>query len=204
MRTPILLIELIYAKQLKLPIIAGYDIGSRIAQAVALKIPERIGGLVVTPAYAGIGDRTNSADLQPIIWYQHFHRLDVAADALDGNHSAISAYLKHFLSSWSFNSDLINGDRFEKLIDYYARPGAFRSSIAWYRANKGYQCQGQINVRTAMLWPEQDPLFSIEWADRLSEFFTDATLTTIPNCGHFVPLEAPHVFATAISNQYSN
>ena len=194
------LVEIINSHNLKRPIVAGYDIGSRIAQSIALNSPDKIGGLVVTPAYPGIGNRIAAPELQPIFWYQHFHRLDVAGDTLDGNRSALTAYIKHFLSSWSYTADIVSGDRFEKLIDYYVRPDAFRASIAWYSANRGYTASGKITVPTTMLWPEQDPLFPIEWADRLSEFFTDVTLTAVPNCGHFVPLEAPEFFASAILN----
>lgn len=49
-----------------------------------------------------------------------------------------------------------------------------------------------------MLWPEEDPLFSMDWADRLPEFFSDASLTPIPNCGHLVPPKAPEIFANSI------
>ena len=43
-----------------------------------------------------------------------------------------------------------------------------------------------------------DPLFPAAWADRLDEFFADVTLTPLPDSGHFVPLEAPDAFATAV------
>lgn len=194
-------IELIISNDIERPIVGGYDIGSRIAQAIAIKAPELIGGLVITPGYPGIGDRSAAADLQKTFWYQHFHRLEVAGDTLDGNRLALAAYIKHFITTWSCNEDIVVGERFEKLIDYYARPDAFRASIIWYSANIGYSGSGQVEVPTTMLWPEQDTLFPIEWADRLSEFFTDANLELIPNCGHFVPLESPRVFANAIVRQ---
>jgi pimeloyl-ACP methyl ester carboxylesterase len=53
-------------------------------------------------------------------------------------------------------------------------------------------------VPTHALWPAHDPLFPAAWADRLDEFFTDVTLTPLPDSGHFVPLEAPDAFAAAI------
>ena len=39
------------------PVIAGYDIGSRIAQAVARERPDLVSALVVSPPLPGIGDR---------------------------------------------------------------------------------------------------------------------------------------------------
>ena len=195
------LLEFINSQNITNPIIAGYDIGSRVAQTLALKAPDQIGGIVITPAYAGIGNRSSASELQPIFWYQHFHRLEVSGDILDGNRSAITAYIEYIHTNWSYKKDFLTRDHFRKLIDYYARPDAFRASIAWYSANQGYDGTDQITVPATMLWPEQDPLFPIEWSDRLSEFFTTAKLTTIPNCGHFVPLEAARIFADAIVTQ---
>src|SRR5580658_4275289 len=39
------------------PVIAGYDIGSRIAQAVARQRPDLVRALVIAPPLPGIGDR---------------------------------------------------------------------------------------------------------------------------------------------------
>ena len=57
---------------------------------------------------------------------------------------------------------------------------------------------GRIQQPTRVLWPEHDPLFPREWADRLDDFFAHATLTDVPGAGHFSPLEAPEAFAEAI------
>jgi len=111
------IIKLIESHSLVKPIIAGYDIGSRVAQAVALKAPEKVGALVITPAYAGIGDRVSAAEVQSRFWYQHFHRLELAGDLLDGNRNAIATYLKYILSSWSHRPNIVTGEKFENLID---------------------------------------------------------------------------------------
>jgi pimeloyl-ACP methyl ester carboxylesterase len=49
-----------------------------------------------------------------------------------------------------------------------------------------------------VLWPQYDPLFPRAWSDRLAEFFTSADLRLIDGAGHFLPLEAPETFASAI------
>jgi pimeloyl-ACP methyl ester carboxylesterase len=56
----------------------------------------------------------------------------------------------------------------------------------------------RISVPAAILWPEHDPLFPQAWADRLDAFFSDATVQHLSGVGHFVPLEAPQDFASAI------
>jgi pimeloyl-ACP methyl ester carboxylesterase len=58
-------------------VIAGYDIGSRIAQALARAAPERVRALVLSPPLPGFGDRVLSPEAQREFWYH----LDRLADA---------------------------------------------------------------------------------------------------------------------------
>jgi pimeloyl-ACP methyl ester carboxylesterase len=97
-------------------------------------------------------------------------------------------------------------DRFDALVDVYTRPGAFAASIAWYRAGAGTVAQAQaerppderLAVPTTVLWPAHDPLFPVQWSDRVDEFFADAEVRVLPDAGHFTPLEAPAEIAAAI------
>jgi pimeloyl-ACP methyl ester carboxylesterase len=50
-----------------------------------------------------------------------------------------------------------------------------------------------------VLWPAHDPLFPLEWSDRIGEFFAAARLIHLPGAGHFTPLESPAEFAAAIT-----
>jgi pimeloyl-ACP methyl ester carboxylesterase len=58
--------------------------------------------------------------------------------------------------------------------------------------------QSRIAVPTTVLWPAHDPLFPMDWSDRLDDFFTDARLTYLDAAGHFTPREAPREFAAAV------
>jgi pimeloyl-ACP methyl ester carboxylesterase len=40
----------------------------------------------------------------------------------------------------------------------------------------------------------------VHWSDRIDEFFSAATLRSLPDAGHFSPLEAPADFAAAIAD----
>jgi pimeloyl-ACP methyl ester carboxylesterase len=189
-------------------VLAGYDIGSRIAQAVAQASPERVRALVITPPAPGAGRRVLDPAAQTQFWYQHFHRLPLAAELLDGDPDAVRSYLRHFWTSWSGPSFTPSEDALDRLTAGYAQPGAFTSSIGWYRAGPGILARGlaerapepadRLRVPVHVLWPGHDPLFPPEWADRLGEFFTDVTLTPLSDAGHFVPVEAPEAFAAAI------
>jgi pimeloyl-ACP methyl ester carboxylesterase len=190
------------------PVLAGYDIGSRIAQAVARERPDLVRALVVSPPLPGIGDRILSPQAQQEFWYQPFHQLGLSTQLIDGRPDMVRAYLRHFWSHWSGPGFELGGDDLEHLATMYARPGAFAASVAWYRSGAGSvatsvaeQVPGpadRIAVPTTVLWPTHDPLFPVQWSDRLEEFFTDARLTILDGAGHFTPLERPQEFAAAV------
>jgi pimeloyl-ACP methyl ester carboxylesterase len=178
-------------------VFAGYDIGSRVAQTIARIAPELVEGLVVTPAYPGIGDRRNDPEMQQHFWYQHFHRNGLASTLLDGSPTAVRDYLRFIWSTWTSDQSILDEPEFESLVADYARPGAFTASIQWYTANRVPAAEAPTAVPTVMLWPSDDPLFPFAWADRFDEWFTNGRLEQIDSA-HFVPLEAPRAFAAAI------
>jgi len=189
-------------------VLAGYDIGSRVAQTIAAQSPERVRALVVTPPAPGAGQRLLTPDVLREFWYQDFHRQALSARLLDGDRDALRTYLEHFWTHWSGPSFTPAGEDLDRLAQVYAQPGAFTASIGWYRQGPGILVRGlaeqaprpedRLAVPTQVLWPAHDPLFPAAWADRLDEFFTDVTVTSLPDSGHFVPLEASDAFASAI------
>jgi pimeloyl-ACP methyl ester carboxylesterase len=187
------------------PMLVGYDIGSRIAQAIAKSRPELVRGLVIAPPLPGIGTRVFSERAQAEFWYQPFHKLPVVEELIDGQPDAVRAYLRHFWTHWSgpdFEPEL------DHLVEVYSAPGAFTASINWYRAGAGAVATSaaevapaaaeRIGVRTSVVWPEFDPLFPRDWSDRLDQFFGDVTLRFVDGVGHFAPLEYPQVLAEEV------
>ena len=190
---------------LERPVLAGYDVGSRIAQGIARTRPELVRGLVVAPPLPGIGKRVFSEHAQAEFWYQAFHRLPVIEELIDGNPDAVRSYLRHFWTHWSgpgFEPEL------DHLVEVYSRPGAFTASINWYRAGAGSVATSakemapasyhRIGVPTVVLWPEFDPLFPRAWSDRLDDFFSDVRLRFVDGVGHYAPLEYPEILAEEI------
>jgi pimeloyl-ACP methyl ester carboxylesterase len=201
------LIGLIEELGLGRPVLAGYDIGSRIAQAIARDRPDLVRALVVAPPLPGIGDRILRPRAQQEFWYQAFHQLELCTQLIDGQPDAVRAYLRHFWSHWSGPGFEPTSDHLDHLVAVYGPPGAFAASIAWYRAGAGSVAaslaeqvpERRIAVPTTVLWPEHDPLFPREWSDRIGEFFAAVTLTGLDGVGHFSPLEAPGAFAAAVN-----
>ncbi len=188
-------------------VVAGYDVGSRVGQALARDHADRVRALVVTPPLPGAGRRVVEPSAQREFWYQAFHQLELAEQLVDGRPDAVRAYLRHFWTHWSGPDFVPSRDQLDALVSHYGAPGAFTASIGWYRAGSGMvatslaeQPPGQrITVPTTVLWPDRDPLFPREWSDRLDEWFTDVDLRAVDGVGHFVPIEAPAVFAAAIA-----
>jgi pimeloyl-ACP methyl ester carboxylesterase len=189
-------------------VIAGYDVGSRVAQQIARTSPQFVRALVLAPPLPGAGDRVLSAGAQREFWYQHFHRLGLIEEMIDGRPPAVRDYLEHFWSHWSGPAFTPSVAELDRLTALYGAPGAFVASIGWYRAGAGTIARSlaerapapdeRIATATTVLWPERDPLFPLEWADRLDAFFSAVTLRRLPDAGHFSPLEAPDRFAEAI------
>jgi pimeloyl-ACP methyl ester carboxylesterase len=194
---------------LRRPVIAGYDVGSRVAQAIARQAPELVRALVIAPPLPGVGARILDPRAVREFWYQSFHQLGLSLELIDGKPDAVRSYLRHFWSHWSGPGyEPASGD-LDHLASVYGAPGAFAASIAWYRAGAGAVASSlaeqvpapdqRIGVPTTVLWPSHDPLFPPAWSDRIGEFFAAATLTPLDGVGHFVPLERPEVFAAAVT-----
>jgi pimeloyl-ACP methyl ester carboxylesterase len=193
---------------LQAPVLAGYDIGSRIAQAVAREAPDRVRALVVSPPLPGGGRRVLTPGAQREFWYQPFHNLGLIEELLDGRPEAVRAYLRHFWSHWSGPAFEPDQRRLDHLTEAYGRPGAMTASVAWYRAGSGMVAmslaerapapEDRIAVPITVLWPEHDPLFPRAWSDRLGEFFGDVEVEPLDGVGHFTPVESPEAFAAAV------
>ena len=92
---------LIEELNLERPVLAGYDVGSRVGQQIARVAPRSVGGLVLAPPLPGAGDRVLAPQAQREFWYQPFHQLELSEQLIDGDPAAVRAYLEHFWTHWS-------------------------------------------------------------------------------------------------------
>ena len=189
-------------------VLAGYDIGSRIAQTVASQSPERVRALVVTPPMPGAGQRLLDPDVahassgtRTSTGWTSPPGCSTATGTPSARTSSTSGRTGRALvhaggrGPRPARRDLRAAGcvhRLDRLVpagtgDPRPRPG---------RAAPG--TGGPAPRAHAVLWPAHDPLFPSAWGDRLDEFFADVAVTPLPDSGHFVPLEAPDAFASAI------
>jgi len=81
---------------LRRAVVAGYDVGSRVAQIAARLFPDRVRALVVSPPLPGAGNRVLEPAAEREFWYQAFHQLNLVEEIIDGRPDAVRAYLRHF------------------------------------------------------------------------------------------------------------
>jgi len=181
-------------------VVAAYDIGATVAQTLALRHADRVRALALfNPVYPGIGERRFEPSVQREFWYQHFHALAWSDRLIAYDRETVRQYLAYFYDHWCGWKEAIREREFEAIVDTYARPGAVKASIAYYRARAAArQTQraappGDSRIRqpTVIAWGELDPVILAAWSDRLGETFLDHELSLLPGIGHFVPIEAP-------------
>jgi pimeloyl-ACP methyl ester carboxylesterase len=200
--------DLITGLGLERPVVVGYDVGSRVAQSLARQRPDLVRAMVIAPPVPGVGTRVFGPGPLREFWYQAFHRLPLSLDLIDGKTEAVRAYLRHFWDHWSGPGFAVDEAALDHLVSVYSPPGAFTASVQWYRAGGGTTAtataetaparEDRLATPTVVLWPEHDPLFPVEWSDRIDDFFGQARLRLVPGAGHFAPLEFPGVIAEEV------
>jgi pimeloyl-ACP methyl ester carboxylesterase len=197
-------IELLDALSFDRVVLVGQDIGSAVAPAVARLAPGRVRGLVLlNPTHPHIGDkRERPAELREA-WYQQFHLLPLAEALIDGDRRRVELYLSHFYTHWAGEKRIDDGD-LATIVDMYSRPGAFASTLLWYRARvaerRSTASRAAVHVPTIALWGDSDPMRPLDHRDGFELTFPASTVTVLRGVGHFVAAEAPDAVARAIAD----
>jgi pimeloyl-ACP methyl ester carboxylesterase len=125
------------------------------------------------------------------------------------NRDTVKIYLSHFYHHWTGRKEAVHPLELEEVINVYSRPGAFQSSIQYYRARAAARTKEaaanpksvRIDIPVSILWGEEDPVMLSAWSDRLFDYFADMSLRLLPEVGHFVPLEAPEELIAEIQKK---
>jgi len=176
--------------------VVAHDFGAIWAQQFALAHPQRLRKLVLfNPPYAGIGPRWFEPSHLPEIWYMLFHQLPLAEELVGSSRRATEAYLRHFLTHWSYRKEVWTEEEIGRYVEAFSQPGALRGGFNCYRAmfRGAAMPQGRIEAPTLVLWGEHDPILPVAWSDRLGEFFPRLTFKRVPEAGHFLMRERPEL-----------
>ena len=191
-------------------LVSGHDVGAVVAQELALRHPGRVARLVLfNPPYAGIGRRRFEPEASAEFWYYNFHNLPLSTALIGHSRETLRLYLAHFYDHWVARKQSVTPEEFEAIVDSFAAPGVFDSSLGYYRARAAQRRAAggaietpKIAAPARILWGARDPVIRVEWADRLGDYFADmAPLEVLDDVGHFVPFEAPEAALRAIGEE---
>ena len=180
--------------------LVSHDVGSFVAQQVALAWPERVTRLFFfNCAYPGIGQRWGDWQHFPETWYQQFHQKDFAAALVGSSPEACRIYFRHFLTHWSHQKQAFDA-HLDEWVDNFLSNGNLQGGFDWYvgvsRFRRRMMQEGalaipKIAAPTYFLWGAHDPVLRFEFTDKLGDYFERHTLEKAENAGHFVHFEVP-------------
>ncbi len=194
--------------------IVGHDWGGAIAWGVA------IGGQVQRVERAIIANAPHPAIFQRLLYTNHAQR--AASQYIrafrDTAHDDFirEAGLAVFLSreaEWESASVMTTEDRAAQLEDW-ADPDTRIAMLNWYRASQmtvpdmdapfelpaGFEgpTLPNLTIPTLVIWAMDDMALPPENLEGMDLLVDDLTLVQVPDCGHFVPWEAPEKFNAAM------
>ncbi|MEO0821326.1 MAG: alpha/beta fold hydrolase [Pseudomonadota bacterium] len=180
--------------------VVAHDVGAYVAQALALAAPDRVRGLFFGNCpYPGIGRRWVEDGQVNEIWYQSFNQQPWAPALVGADRESCRRYIGHFLAHWSADPAAFD-PVLDDWIDVFMAPGVLAGGFAWYSATNaarlaqiagGPQPRAPITQPTRVFWGRHDPVLRADWAEGLTDYFTDIEIEIAETAGHFVFFEAP-------------
>jgi pimeloyl-ACP methyl ester carboxylesterase len=172
--------------------IVGHGMGGGIAQALAIRHPERVSHLCLIDSVA--------LDHWPIVASRFARAVLAMASLLPG--SVILAALHRDLAR-----GYIDGGRAERSTDLYLRPfgeAAGRTAMlrhihALARTSEIEPKVSSISVPTSLIWGQRDRLVPVSVGRRLQAAISGATLEIVPEARHFTPEESPQRITEVIA-----
>ena len=178
--------------------VVGHDWGGIIAWQLAWRRPEFVRSLTIMnaphPAAFGRFLRRNIRQMLKSSYMFLFQIPRLPEWLLTRNRA--SAIAGAFVRS-AGRPNVFSPDDLEMYREAFLRPGAARSTLAYYRRaiRQGPAAwpRGPILVPTLVLWGEADPVLQKGMNDRLTDWVKNLTYRPIPGCGHWTQQEAPEV-----------
>lgn len=194
--------------------IIGHDWGGAIAWGVA------IGGQHARVERAIIANAPHPAIFQRLLFLDKGQRessqyirafRDAQNDELVREHGLTGLMLKAV--KWDKPLAMPEDERNILLADWQDRDAAF-GMLNYYRASTinvpamddPFELPGDytapalpdLSIPTLVIWAMDDQALPVSNIDGLSEYCTDLTVREVPDCGHFVPWEAPDAVIAAM------
>ena len=197
--------------------IVGHDWGGAIAWGTALG--GQINGRVTR---AVVANAPHPAIFQKLLFLDPAQRAssqyirafrDPENDALVREHGLIGILLK--VVKWDRPSRMEQDER-DALLKDWSNPDTAMAMLNWYRGSPievppmdapfelpaDYQplALPKLTIPTLVIWAMDDIALPPSNVDGLDDIIDDLTLVLVPDCGHFVPWEAPERFNAALED----
>jgi pimeloyl-ACP methyl ester carboxylesterase len=174
--------------------LVGHGAGGGIAQSVAIRFPQRVSRLCLVnsvmfdewPTWRGRFARALApiARLLPPDWVRGLVHWMIApgyADHEKGSHD-IDIFLRRFVETPGRDA----------LLSHLVHITSPESRALESRVS-------EIKAPTAIVWGAEDPFFSVHYGRALSRKIPGSTFEVIPGTRHYLPCEAAHGVAVAVS-----
>ena len=182
-------------------VVAGISMGGDIAMHVALRHPEAVAGLVLV-APGGLTGRLKNAPTQLAAWLA----AQLPDRVLYGLGRFAGRFTDTYLSRMVHDPTAIDADLRAEFAREARRP---ESGVGYGRYNqatlgpRGMRNNllpdvPRIAVPTLFLHGEDDPLVEPANSAAAAAAMPSAELVLVADCGHWLPIEAPEVFLTAV------
>jgi pimeloyl-ACP methyl ester carboxylesterase len=180
--------------QIKRAYLVGHDWAAIVVHKLVRKYPDRvIQAMVIDPIVPGAEALYFSQEHASEAWYFWFDQLDMAVALVGSSREATKAYYSHFLSHWSYNKNLWSNEELEIYTDNFRKPGNIQGGFNTYRGFAGWTDLDKkvSNVRITFLSAQGDTVILPKWVSLIPQFYTNYTLESIPDSGHFMMREKP-------------
>ena len=179
-------------------LLVGHDWGGPVAYALAAGHPDAVEKLVILDVVVpGCGGDFSEGGRR---WHHQFHMTPDLPEALVAGREA--EYLGWFYRTFSYRPDAIGPDDLAEFLRTYTQPGALRAGFNFYRTIPE---DAAANAKTIAKFKLPMPVLALgggvsyphgrgrgtEPEESLKRVALDVTGGVIPDCGHFIPEEAP-------------
>ena len=178
--------------------LVGHDWGGPTAYALAAAHPNAVKRLVIIDVpIPGCGGDFSQGGRR---WHHQFHMTLDLPEALTAGRENI--YLAWFYRTFAYRPDAIGTDDIAEYVRTYSQPGAMRAGFNLYRAAAQDVSDNQASIARQKLpmpvltvsggtsYPHGRGRVS-ETKNSLERVAVDVRGEIVPDCGHFVPEEAP-------------
>lgn len=179
-------------------LLVGHDWGGPVAYALAAAHPDAVEKLVILDVVVpGCGGDFSQGGRR---WHHQFHMTPDLPEALVAGREA--EYLGWFYRTFCYRPDAIGPDDLAEFLRTYTQPGALRAGFNYYRAIPE---DVAANAKTIAAFKLPMPVLALgggvsyphgrgrgtEPEESLKRVAVNVTGGVIPDCGHFIPEEAP-------------